>query len=120
MNKRIVLCFIFLFVPFSANADGTVLDLIRTCRGNIEKPEEAVGVTYCAGFLSGINELHTVYSDDKLKFGIKFYCPPQIGLQNEQLVKIFIKWADEHPEDLHQRASLGFLSAMKNAFPCKQ
>jgi hypothetical protein len=45
-------------------------------------------------------------------------CPP-VGLQEVQLIKIFLKYADEHPEQLHQEFTLVALNSLTHAFPCK-
>lgn len=44
-------------------------------------------------------------------------CMP-VGVTVGQLLKIWIKWANEHPEDLHFEASSIVLNAYIAAFPC--
>lgn len=107
----------------SANASETIIDLVRKCKAaNSEKADSVVNSVYCAGYLGGMHEMHMWYilanggvNEDKAQF----YCAPENGLQNEQLMKIFIKWSDEHPDKLHEPAGLGFAKAMRDAFPCK-
>jgi len=45
------------------------------------------------------------------------FCMPAT-VTNDQIVKIFIKYLDEHPEELHQPASLLLATSLRKAFPC--
>ena len=44
-------------------------------------------------------------------------CMPN-GVTAGQLLRVWIKWANEHPEDLHFEASSLVLNAYIEAFPC--
>ena len=44
-------------------------------------------------------------------------CVP-LGVTGGQLIKVWVKYANEHPEELHLSASSLVLSAYAEAFPC--
>jgi len=48
---------------------------------------------------------------------LSFCLPDQVT--NDQIIKIFVKYLDDHPEELHQPASLLLVTSMRKAFPCK-
>jgi hypothetical protein len=47
------------------------------------------------------------------------FCLPADGISTDQAIKVFLKWARDHPEELHKRARLSLLIALKEAFPCQ-
>jgi hypothetical protein len=48
-----------------------------------------------------------------------FVCPETLdNMQVEQAVRVFLKYADNHPEDLHYPAANVVWLAMHDAFPC--
>jgi hypothetical protein len=48
---------------------------------------------------------------------LKLLCPPD-GVSNGQLVKVFVKYLDQHPEKLHLPAVQLVYDATNDAFPC--
>ena len=48
---------------------------------------------------------------------VEGYCkPPEVTMG--QLVKVFVKWANDHPERHHERWLVGLYEAWGEAFPC--
>ena len=45
-------------------------------------------------------------------------CAPE-GFNGDQAIRIFVKYADEHPEELHNSAPSMVWDALHKAFPCK-
>jgi hypothetical protein len=64
----------------------------------------------CAGYMWAIMDFNPA---------IKWYCAPE-GVTLGQLIKVFLKYMDEHPEQLHEDASLMLLRSLRKAFPCKE
>jgi hypothetical protein len=91
-------------------------ELARECRG--EPPAGDLGLMFCIGYLSGLTDMHALMSDARLGGGRSQYCIPETGISNEQAMKVFLKWADDHPEQLHKSARISVLIAFREAFPC--
>jgi len=50
------------------------------------------------------------------------FCIPQESLTEmgvSHIKKLFTKWADEHPHELHQTWDAGLVNALQAAFPCR-
>jgi hypothetical protein len=39
-------------------------------------------------------------------------------VKSEQAIRVFMKYSDDHPEELHKAAPVVVLEAMRQAFPC--
>ena len=87
------------------------------CEADRNSPVGAVEFTkYCVGYVAGINDVSAVFP----AFGGRLpYCLPKRGISNDQLVRIFVKWAHDNPKELHESARSSVLIALSNAFPCR-
>ena len=47
------------------------------------------------------------------------YCTPKQGYSNEIGIRVFVKYANEHPNLLSYTAESVFLLAMQDAYPCR-
>ena len=68
----------------------------------------------CLGYLSGIYDLHNVYSASGFPQKI---CPPK-RTNAVQLWRIFVKYANENPQKDHLAAASIGINIFKEAFPC--
>jgi hypothetical protein len=68
---------------------------------------------YITGFMDGLRALDTVYRQPTP------YCVPA-SVTTGQLIKVFLKYTDDHPEKLHYDSSMLMLAAITNAFPCSK
>jgi len=97
---------------------GSTLNLLRQCEAR-EPPEvPMLGYIACAQYLAGMNDMHA------LLVGIgtahPLYCMPlATGVQTEQLVRVFVKHASGHPDQLHTSARASVLASFAEAFPCE-
>ena len=82
---------------------------------NATSPEALMKSMHCIGYVGGLNDATRMLQDFYAKHS---YCIPETGLQNDQVVRVFLKWLAEHPETLHESARGLFLTAMGAAFPC--
>lgn len=121
----ILLIFVCLCAAASAPAQETGSMILEKCRaldqGNADKPVE---VGFCAGFMTAAHEMLGVWraGDEALSrshYTLAEACIPPEATKG-QLVKVFLKYLDDHPELLHERAILLYLTAMQKAFPCKK
>ena len=129
MKLKLVLVMVGLFchIPSSANAE-TAIEVQSMCRtvGNATLDNQGgiiisdVGGWFCWGAfaalqgLSGLSRL--TWEHGEMTAG--FCAPPEST--RVQLVKVFLKYADEHPEKAHLGfGNVAFLALVK-AFPCPQ
>jgi hypothetical protein len=76
----------------------------------------------CYGaFLSLLNLSYIYISDDNGEATpqtIIYSCPP-LGVSVQQMVRIFYRYAGDHPEEHHIHYIISAMTAMRKAFPCK-
>lgn len=83
-----------------------------------EKPDavpSAFSNGFCAGFVTGVVEAQTMWERRTLKH--PSFCLPEKST-NGQILKVFTKYLDDHPEELHQPAALLLVTSLRHAFPC--
>jgi hypothetical protein len=90
--------------------DGS--DLLKHCAAESTFP---VGI--CGGYISGIAD--TLDTLEVWKGPIGEACIP-VTATISQLMKIVIKYMEEHTENLHLSATSLVLSALHQAFPCEE
>ena|SRR5437870_246669 len=65
---------------------------------------------FCFGFITGFADANSLLASS-------LFCPPP-GVTVGQMAKVFLKYMDEHPEDLHRYASPMLATALRKAFSC--
>lgn len=77
-------------------------------------PDGHSSKTYCYTYLGG-------FVDGAITAGmsVPLFCMPN-SVTNKELALIFSKWADANPERHHLPMTLGIVSAIAPAFPCKR
>ena len=83
-------------------------------------PVKSFDVGFCFGFMDGANSAHQIWAaSDKTNHRnhAMSYCFPD-SVTNGQMLRVFVKYLDEHPQDLHEPAALLYIEAMRKAFPC--
>ena len=98
--------------PDAASAQ-TTQELLRICEVNPSG--------YCLGYMAGFYDGRTT-SD----YGLPHLrsCPPtdesglKLAVGFEQMVAVFVKWARDHPENLHSAQWQSVRQAVADAWPC--
>lgn len=110
MMKRLTALAILMVLSSPVHAAGIAAGnvLLEQC----ESRDNSVYEGACYGFITGVYDT----SDGKTWNG-KTYCSPK-GVTTGQLVKVVIKWLNEHPEALHNTAASLVQAAFLEAFPC--
>jgi Rap1a immunity proteins len=97
---------------FAASAERTD-QLLWTCEGEVPiKDVPWVGELSCARYIDGILDMQA------LMVGMgssPLFCLPPSGVSVDQATKIFIKWTNEHPEQLHETARGSVVVALRTA-----
>lgn len=84
-------------------------DLREDCEAAITG-QFGYGAGYCFGLIEG-------YLQATPAKALPTHCVP-MGVTVEQLVKVIVKYLDQHPEKLHLTAFLLISQATHEAFPC--
>jgi hypothetical protein len=115
---------------FSASAGAQTItgsDIISKCKQAIASADSLTPASishfdagFCSGFMAGVNEDQVMWqASDKMdhRDHLLSYCFPDAST-NGQLLRVFVKYLDDHPEELHESAAFLYLKAMHRAFPC--
>lgn len=76
--------------------------------------ENQYDIGYCTGFFAAILDANFI---SQLTLGESLFCLPN-GISISQMVKIYVRFADDHPETLHDRIPITIAVALGQAFPC--
>lgn len=104
----------------SAMADGN--KLLKECNQGVayvdggKEPESLLAVGRCMGVIQGT--LDTLDLTHALLNSPKIVCLPSGGLQTIQIMKIVVKYLNEHPDRLHLNESGLISTALMVSFPC--
>ncbi|MEP5568107.1 MAG: Rap1a/Tai family immunity protein [Halioglobus sp.] len=74
-------------------------------------------IAMCLGYLAGVSDAAAAITDWELGKE-KGWCTP-MGVTLGQLRQVFLKWAEERPEKLHNDAGSIVLDSLDAAFPCE-
>ncbi len=109
----------------SVQGETTALEMVSACRGVASAPIQGNQVWFardypsglCWGAFATIQDLSTVQlTDGTAMLGS---CPP-VPSNRVELIKVFLKYADDHPEKLHNSFAAVFLEALFQAYPCSK
>jgi hypothetical protein len=116
-----------LFIAFNATSGKAEINgkmLLENCKeavrsmGNKNDPSiNHSSVNFCVGYISGINDLHLEFIESVASFEPPIYCAPP-NTQIEEMIKIVVKFLEQHPQDLTYQGAELTASALKIAYPC--
>jgi len=99
--------------PARAHTNGN--DLRDYCGAALDKQNQAgARAGLCVGFLDAYRQLAVMLPASA---NLKLLCLPD-GIGQEQLIRVLIKYLDQHPEKLHLPAAQLVYDATNDAFPC--
>src|SRR5438445_12809327 len=117
----------FLFCGSARAQTSTGIKLQGQCKHVVQADDKQTlydtwkwDIAFCAGFIEGTIQTHNLWQTVGHKTGheLRDFCiSPEPT--NDQIIQIFVKYLDDHPEELHKQAVLLFTEAMIKAFPCK-
>lgn len=94
----------------NSGADGN--DLRKNCGAIVDGRVGSYEAGYCYGLIDGVVQL-----GNSLPRAFPTHCFPS-GVTYGQLVKVVMKYLEEHPEKLNGSATLLIAQALHEAFPC--
>jgi hypothetical protein len=71
----------------------------------------------CVAYISGVLEFHAVLRGIDPEMAL--FCVPARGVTINEVVKLVVKYADEHPEDRKKSISGTLLGLLMQEFPCQ-
>lgn len=112
-------------VPVLLNAQSKAMDttdgLASSCRLYAQltarqsvpalNSDKYTQVGFCVGYMAGFAHALSLAGSSDI-------CLPD-GINLSDAVKSFLKYVDDHPQELHLSAKLTVANSLKNAFPCK-
>src|SRR5262245_3291613 len=128
MKQILLMAVLFSVLPVSLNAQSTppqtypATRLVSDCTTMLsvlagktssdpnKSFQQILDTGMCGGYLRGFADSHSLLGD-------RSFCVPTQAT-TEQLGKVFLKYMDQHPEDLHRDAGAMVAAALRNAFPC--
>ena len=136
--RKIILSFIVVAIVFPAISYGEVSsnpdtgnDLLNACEALIEGPESISNSSlqakidwvseseFCYGYIRGIVEWNGFYEKYLENVIYKpIFCIGDNQIEINQLVKIAIKYMNDHPAELNKKGITILDSAFRQAFPC--
>jgi hypothetical protein len=131
MKISLFMCLVCLTCICSHAQDSDGNQLLEQCNiainvvdaPNQVTPKQAEGL-YCVGLVRGIVDTVVFWQASdivaKNREPRMRPCIPESGIATIQGVRVVVKYLKDHPEMLHNDASFLVLTALKNAFPCKQ
>ena len=103
----------------------TMEQLVRNCDAKASSNSDAtekllentMGTGFCFGFFAAMLDA-TAIAEVVLEKPL--FCLPKAGISLDQAMKVYLKYAKDHPEQLHVSARVTVAAALMQAFPCKK
>ncbi len=89
--------------------------LLRGIDGEKVTQEEINKAGVCIGYITGFNSYNNLVTN----FNTNLFCPPS-GVYIGILVRVVVKYLKDNPAYLHQPSSGLTISALMEAYPCKE
>lgn len=120
-SKAIATSAFFLVLALSGSAAGRgsspTINFVWLCEGREPIPETtSIGVAICSGYINGFIDSHVLTGE--LTPNTAAFCPPKQGITGDQARRIFLDWANRHPEELHKTLRVSLWFSLMAAFPC--
>jgi hypothetical protein len=101
--------------------------LAEKCRTSIRASDNPATLTakdwgdasFCLGYVEGALDSFESARGWNWSPKNESVCVPA-SVKGDQAIRVFVKYADNHPEELNKAAPAALWAAMHNAFPCAQ
>ena len=109
------------YVPANASTEN----LLNECRAYLRQGStvSSIDTAHCVSYIAGFYDGWTtgrLYFNPKTELVKKFdVCFPE-GISWNQLIAVFVRWGDKHPEKWHWEQWSAVRAAFKDAWPCKK
>jgi hypothetical protein len=129
MRLRLCALIVLLFTCVGLHALMTAEELVNRCKVTKQKTmsnDDMMDYMYCTGYITGFTQAtdqdeNTVDMNSKPLTRQKTVClPAGAEISADELVLVFLKFTDDHPEVLHEDASIVVHNALVKAYSCKK
>ena len=123
MKQIVLVVAVLLFLSICGKARAqqlTGLQIQSRCKQISTGDVSSFDSAFCAGFITGVMESQTLWeARDKLeKRNHRFrFCLPE-NSTNGQYLRVFLKYLDNHPEELQKPAAFLLVESLVEGFPC--
>jgi hypothetical protein len=126
MRRALLASLVLLVACTSPSKSDTIGQLLNWCEDFEQSAKTngtqisltTIGAGECYGYFTAIHTLAFLHLSGSAG-SLPNVCMPN-GPTKMQLIRIFIKYARDNPQDQHQDAIFGVLTALFRAFPCKE
>lgn len=87
------------------------LVMVRSMDNRSIPGDDRIAAGFCGGYVTASREVMYLWQNSGT-------CLPQ-GVDTTQLARVFLNWADAHPETHHWPRFSGLLTSWRAAFPCQ-
>lgn len=111
----VVVAWLAVSAPVEANTGN---ELVKYCQEDAAWFDSG----YCLGVVYGATQAmikYEEYIEEADGLGVRLGCVPE-GVTTGQSKAVFLKYAGDHPEQLHQNAVSLIFKALWEAFPCEE
>lgn len=117
---KFILFIIISITSSSSLADGNIL--LKSCQSAIdleteENKSKQASALYCMGLIRGATYMHYMFTETK---STGLYCLPDKKLKINQMLRVVVKYLNQHPEKLHKNETLLIAFSFIDSFPCKE
>jgi hypothetical protein len=113
--------------PYCAHAQNTGNELLQNCQAALSMPGTPEGHSQmveaermkgmnCFGYVRGVWDTFSLYEAAGYP---PLACIPQEATVGE-LVRVIVKYLNDHPNQLHEPDNVSLFKALKEAYPCKK
>ena len=110
--------------PFHAAAEDNVEKLLRECSaGSADSP--LFEWFHCIGYITGIGDMMGLnglliakYDEGVINLNHLAFCPGKPAPTYGATLQVFKNWAQRHPERWGDKAFVGVIAALREAWPC--
>lgn len=126
MIKRTLMLGVFtLWASSSFGAESTpysIQDLLQDCKA--AEPRH----TRCSDYIRGVADSAAFVGEGfaaipdragKVALGAFGFCHANENITYPQAVQVFVVWAEKNPKNWQQPSTMGVVSALREAWPCK-
>ena len=106
-----------LSTPAASQGLNPTMEFVWLCEGREPIPEApSVGIAICAGYINGFIDSHVL--SGRFAPNAAVFCPPKQGIAGDQARRVFLDWANRHPDELHETLRVSLWLSLVGAFPC--
>jgi hypothetical protein len=115
--------------PAQTVKESTGVELYKECQLAVRgvtarnlSDAELSDANYCMGYMLGIKDMQSTWNETNKQYNhseLSLICIPQDATVFE-LMKVVIKYLDDHPTTLHDERGLVVLKALLVNYPCRE